>query len=129
MFSMDYQVNIHHRDGEVQRYILIENQDDKHLVVVHPSVVEEMSAYISRGGHRDDGLIALLMDEAMVLDRKKGTPLPLAQANDVLAASEYAPLRRAGMLRQPLPETTLAMTGEDLAWAFGLELARRNLAA
>jgi hypothetical protein len=32
------------------------------------------------------------------------------------------------MLRKPLPERNLPLSGEDLAWAFSLEVARRNVA-
>jgi hypothetical protein len=129
MFPLEYQVNIHHNDGAVHKYALVENQDDKHLVVIHPTVVAEMQAYVGRGGQRDDGLIALLMDEAMVLDRQSGALLPLEQATEVMAASQHAPVRRAALLRKPLPERNLPLTGEDLAWAFSLEVARRNLAS
>jgi len=129
MFPLEYQVNIHHNDGAVHKYALVENQNEKHLVVVHPSVVAEMQAYLNRGGQRDDGLVALLMDEAMVLDRQSGALLPLEQATDVMAESEHAPIRRAALLRKPLPERNLPLTGEDLAWAFALECARRELSA
>lgn len=128
MFPLEYQVNIHHNDGAVHKYALVENQDDKHLVVIHPTVVAEMQAYVGRGGQRDDGLVALLMDEAMVLDRVTGSLLPLEQATEVLAASQHASVRRAALLRKPLPERNLPLTGEDLAWAFALEVARRSLA-
>jgi hypothetical protein len=128
MFPLEYQVNIHHNDGAVHKYALVENQDDKHLVVIHPSVVAEMQAYVGRGGQRDDGLVALLVDEAMVLDRVTGTILPLEQATEVMEASQHAPVRRAAMLRKPLPERNLPLSGEDLAWAFSLEVARRNVA-
>jgi hypothetical protein len=128
MFPLEYQVNIHHNDGAVHKYALVENQDDKHLVVIHPTVVAEMEAYVKRGGQRDDGLVALLMDEAMVLDRSSGALLPLEQATDVMQASQHAPVRRAAMLRKPLPERKVTLSGEDLAWAFSLELARRNTA-
>lgn len=129
MFPLEYQVNIHHRDGEVQSYALLENQNDKHLIVVHPSLVTEMSAYMKRGGQRDDGLVALLVDEAMVLDRKKGTLLPLEAASEVMADSTFPAVRRAALLRKPLPEKNLPLSGDDLAWAFALELARREIAA
>ncbi|MDB5102223.1 MAG: hypothetical protein JWM80_6644 [Cyanobacteria bacterium RYN_339] len=125
MFPLEYQVNIHHNDGAVHKYALVENQNDTHLVVINPTVVTEMQAYVSRGGQRDDGLIALLMDEAMVLDRSTGALLPLEEATDVMEVSQFAPVRRAAMLRKPLPERHLDLSGEDLAWAFGLEIARR----
>jgi hypothetical protein len=128
-FNLEYQVNIHHHDGQVHRYALLENQNDRHLVVIHPSVVAEMVAYIKRGGQRDDGLVALLVDEAMVLDRKKGTLLALADASTVMADSLYPSVRRAALLRTPLMERHVPLTGEDLAWAFGLEVARREVAA
>ena len=128
-FSLEFQVNIHHHDGEVQRYALLENQDDKHLIVIHPSAIAEMMAYIKRGGQRDDGLVALLVDEAVVLDRKKGTLLPLAAATEVMAESLYPSVRRAALLRTPMSERQLPLSGEDLAWAFGLEVARRHVTA
>jgi hypothetical protein len=128
MFPLEYQVNIHHQDGEVQRYTLVENQDERYLVVLHPDVVEEALAYVKRGGERDDGLVALLTDEALVVDRRSGALLSLLEANEVLKESKFSSLRRAALLRSPLPEQKVALTGEDLAWAFGLEVARRKLA-
>jgi hypothetical protein len=127
MFSLDHEVKVHHQDGQIHKYTLLENQGDRHLVVLNPAVVAEMNAYLSRGGNQDDGLVALLIDEAVVIDRKRGTPLALGAANQVLAESGYAILRRAAMFREPLPERTLPLTCEDLAWSFGLELAKRRL--
>lgn len=127
MFPIDYQVNIRRGDGPVRRYTLLENQDDKFLVVVNPTAVREMQVYMGRGAQLDDNLISLLADEAMVLDRKKGNVLPTEKALEVMARSEHAAIRRAAMFRQPLPAFDPAATGEDLAFAFGLEVAKRRL--
>lgn len=129
MFPIEYEVNVRRGDGEVSRYALLENQDDRFLVVLHPSLVDEMVAYLKRGGTSDDGLIALLVEEATVIDRKKGNPVPLNAASKVLAASKNPALRRAATFREPLPTWTLPLTGEDLSWAFALEVAKRRLSA
>ena len=128
MFPIDYQVNVR-RGQEVTKYVLLENQNDEYLVVIHPSVLDEMMHYMSRANHNDDGLIALLCDEAMVIERKKGTPIPMEQANAIMAESEHPAIRRAATFRNPLPEWSVKVTGDDLAWAFGLELAKRKMAA
>lgn len=128
MFPVDYQVNVHHEDG-TKRYTLLENQDDKHLVVLAPELVRELTAYVRRGGHRDDGLVALLAEEAIVIDRKRGDVLPEAEAFRVMAASKHPAIQRAAIYRSPLPEQKIALTGEDLAWAFAIEVAKRKLAA
>lgn len=129
MFPIDYQVNVRRGEGPVQRYTLLENQDDKYLVVIHPSAVRELLGYVKRGNKNDDGLVALLADEAMVLDRKKGTVLPLDEANRVMAASQHPAIARASVFRNPMPEIPLVLTGEDLSWAFSLEVAKRRLSA
>lgn len=128
MFPIDYQVNVR-RGKEVTKYVLLENQNDQYLVVVHPSVLEEMMHYMKRGNLNDDGLIALLCDEATVLERKKGTVVSWEKANEVLAASSHPAIARAATFRNPLPEWAVKVTGDDLAWAFGLEVAKRRLAA
>lgn len=127
MFPIDYQVNVRRGDGPVQRYTLLENQDDRHLIVLHPSLVREMMALMRSGNALDDSLVALLADEAVVLDRKNGQVLPLSEANEVLHNSEHPALRRAAIFRTPLPSWSLTITGEDLAWAFSLEAAKRRL--
>ena len=128
MFPIEYQVNVR-RGKDVTKYALLENQNDKYLVVLHPSLIDEMMAYVHRGNNNDDGLVALLCDEAMVLDRKKGTVVPMDQANEVMARSAHPAIRRAATFRDPLPTWEVKVTGEDLAWAFGLELAKRRLSA
>ena len=128
MFPVDYQVNVHHEDG-VKRYTLLENQGDRHLVVLAPELVRELNAYIRRGGKHDDGLVALLAEEALVIDRKRGDVLPEDQAHRVMAASRHPAIQRAALYRSPLPEQKIPLTGEDLAWAFSLELAKRKMAA
>lgn len=128
MFPIDYQVNVR-RGKEVTKYVLLENQDDQYLVVIHPSVLDEMMHYMSRGNANDDGLIALLCDEATVLERKRGTVVPMEKANEVLSTSKHPAIRRAATFRDDLPEWAVKVTGEDLAWAFGLEVAKRRLAA
>jgi hypothetical protein len=128
MFPIDYQVNVR-RGEDVTQYVLLENQEDRYLVVLHPSQLDEMMHYMSRENANDDGLIALLCDEAMVIDRKKGTPVPLEKAGDVMAASTHPAIRRAATFRAPLPTWSVKVTGEDLAWAFGLEVAKRRTAA
>lgn len=129
MFPIDYQVNVRRGEGPVQRYTLLENQDDKFLVVIHPTAVRELMGYVKRENKNDDGLVALLADEAVVLDRKKGTVLPMDEANRVLAESKHPAISRAAVFRNPMPELPVALTGEDLAWAFGFELAKRRLSA
>jgi hypothetical protein len=128
MFPIDYQVNVR-RGKDVTKYVLLENQDDQYLVVVHPSVLDEMMHYMKRENANDDGLIALLCDEATVLERKRGTVVPMEKANEVLANSQHPAIRRASTFRNELPEWSVKVTGEDLAWAFGLEVAKRRLAA
>lgn len=128
MFPIDYQVNVR-KGKEVTKYVLLENQNDEYLVVIHPDVLEEMMHYMKRGNLNDDGLIALLCDEATVLERKKGTVVGWEKASDVLAASAHPAIARAATFRNPLPEWAVKVTGDDLAWAFGLELAKRRLAA
>ena len=128
MFPVDYQVNVHHEDG-VKRYTLLENQDDKHLVVLAPELLKELNAYVRRGGKHDDGLVALLAEEALVIDRKRGDVLPEAEAHKVMLASQHPALQRAAIYRSPLPEQKIALTGEDLAWAFAIEVAKRKMAA
>jgi hypothetical protein len=70
-----------------------------------------------------------LCDEATVLERKKGTVVPMEKANEVLANSAHPAIARAATFRNELPEWSVKVTGDDLAWAFGLELAKRRLAA
>ena len=129
MFPIDYQVNVRTGKGDVRRYTLLENQNDKFLVVVHPDAIGEMTAYIGRGNALDEDLVALLADEAVVLDRKKGTVIPTAQALEVMAKSEHPAIQRAAILRAPLPELRSGLSGEDLAWSFSLEVAKRRLAS
>lgn len=128
MFPVDYQVNVHHEDG-TKRYTLLENQEERHLVVLAPELVRELTAYIRRGGKHDDGLVALLAEAAIVIDRKRGDVLPEAEAHRVMARSKHPAIQRAALYRSPLPEQRLALTGEDLAWAFSLEVAKRKTAA
>ena len=128
MFPIDYQVNVR-RGEEVTKYVLLENQDDQYLVVIHPSVLDEMMHYMNRANLNDDGLIALLCDEAMVIERKKGTPVPMDKASEVMAKSAHPAIQRAATFRNPLPEWSVKVTGDDLAWAFGLELAKRRMSA
>ena len=128
MFPIDYQVNVR-RGKEVTKYVLLENQQDEYLVVIHPSVLEEKLHYMKRGNLNDDGLIALLCDEATVLERQKGTVVAGEKAVEVMAASAHPAIARAATFRHPLPEWAVTITGDDLAWAFGLEVAKRRLSA
>jgi hypothetical protein len=128
MFPIDYQVNVR-RGKDVTQYVLLENQNDQYLVVLHPSAVDEMQHYIHGGNLNDDGLIALLCDEAMVLDRKRGTVIPMEKATEIMAKSAHPSIRRAATFRDELPAWSAKVSGEDLAWAFSLEVAKRRLAA
>lgn len=129
MFPIDYQVNVRSGKGDVRRYTLLENQGDKFLIVIHPDIVREMTAYVNRGNPLDEDLISLLADEAMVLDRKKGSIIPQEQALTIMAKSEHLAIQRAAVLRAPLGELKSVLSGEDLAWAFSLEVAKRRLAS
>lgn len=126
-FSAEYQVNVHAEDG-VRRYTLLENQDDRYLVVLAPELVKELQAY-QRRGKGDDGLIALLAEEALVIDRRSGDLLGERESHRVMAASKHAAIQRAALYRTALPERPLALTGEDLAWSFALEVAKRRAPA
>jgi hypothetical protein len=46
-----------------------------------------------------------------------------------MAESSHPAIRRAATFRAPLPTWSVKVTGEDLAWAFGLEVAKRRTAA
>lgn len=125
MFPVDYQVNVHAEDG-VRRYTLLENQDDRYLVVLEPQLVKELQAYTRRGGKADDGLIALLAEEAVVIDRQRGDVLGERESQQVMSSSKHSAIQRAALYRTSLPERPLPLTGEDLAWSFALEVAKRR---
>ncbi|MEB3330079.1 MAG: hypothetical protein VKQ33_12680 [Candidatus Sericytochromatia bacterium] len=126
MFPVDFLVNVHTAKG-VRSYTLLENQRDRALVVVHPDTVEPLMQCLRRGGLQDDALVALLAEEALVLDRRRGFELGDAESLRTLAASRHAPLRRAALYRRPLGARADDLSADDLAWAFGLEVARRRL--
>ena len=128
MFPVDYQVNVHGDRGKTT-YVLLENQGDRHLVVLPPALVRELTAYVRRGGAHDDGLVALIAEEALVIDRKRGDRVSDADARRVMAASRHPAIRRAALLRAPLAERPFGLTGEDLAWAFAIEVAKRRMPA
>ncbi len=126
MFPVDYQVNVHTSKG-VRRYVLLENQRDRALVVLPPRWVKPMLARLRHGGPQDDELVRILSREVLVIDRQRGYPLSEKETCKALAASKHIAIVRAGLFRQPLPETAFTLSEEDLAWAFGLEAARRRL--
>jgi hypothetical protein len=126
MFPVDFQANVHTAKG-VRSYTLLENQGDRALVVVAPDALEPLMSCLRRGGLQDDGLVSLLAAEARVLDRRRGFEVGDAEALRALAASRHAPLRRAALHRRPLGATCDDLACDDLAWAFGLEAARRRL--
>ncbi|MEB3284539.1 MAG: hypothetical protein VKN33_04570 [Candidatus Sericytochromatia bacterium] len=126
MFPVDYQVNVHTAKG-VRRYVLLENQRDRALVVLPPRWVKPLLARLKWGGPQDDELVKILSREVLVIDRQRGYPLSETETRKALAASEHVAIVRAGLFRQKLPEQGHWGNEDDLGWAFGLEAARRRL--
>ena len=126
MFPVDYQVNVHTAKG-IRRYVLLENQRDRALVVLPPRWVKPLLARLREGGPQDDELVNILSREVLVIDRQRGYPLSETESRRALAHSKHIAIVRAGLFRQPLDESPTQLSEEDLAWAFGLEAARRRL--
>lgn len=126
MFPVDYQVNVHTSKG-IRRYVLLENQRDRALVVLPPRWVKPLLARLRQGGPQDDDLVNILSREVLVIDRQRGYPLSATETRKALAASKHTAIVRAGLFREPLAPAPAELSAEDLGWAFGLEAARRRL--
>ncbi|MEB3197807.1 MAG: hypothetical protein VKP62_11445 [Candidatus Sericytochromatia bacterium] len=128
MFPVDYQVNVHTARG-IRRYVLLENQRERYLVVIAPGQLEAVQACSPHTPEGRDALVALLAEHAQVIDRHRGHALKSERATKLMLASKYALIRQAGLFRQPLPAAPAPLDEADLTWAADFEAARRALEA
>src|SRR4051812_14238091 len=120
MFPLDQMVQIHRRNGEVEQFLLLEQQRGRYLVVLPPDVADEAAAYVDLGGTCNDELVQLLIKHVRVVDGEFGTPLTAKRAQTVLERSDLPAVRRAALWRTPMAEKAPSIAADDIAYAFGL---------